>query len=110
MSFLNPVDFNELDLITLTAQFVKEYKPLVRIQPLLNTRDTYQIVAIRESYAMDEHTELKENTKGATILKHVETGTLLDIEDVYLDEKDKFWAFFTVNTPELFVRTFNNLG
>lgn len=101
-SALNPVTFTTGTIITLTEEFRRSAKRLVKVEPLLGTSDEFFIVGVRETKAEDEHTEVLESTLGATVLKHVRTGKVLDINDIYLDERDDYWAFFTQWNAERF--------
>lgn len=100
---LNSVKFEIGTIVVLTDEFRKANKPMVKCNKLLATNDEFEIIAIKESDAEDEFTELTEKTIGALKLQHVKTGEILDIEDPFLDEKDVNWAFFTNHTPDMFI-------
>ena len=101
-SALNPVKFRTGTLVTLTEAFRKDMRKLVKNEPLLGTSDEFFVIKTRDSMAEDEHTEILESTIGAIQLRHAKTGKVIDIDDVYLDEKDDFWAFFTEFSAERF--------
>lgn len=101
-SALNPVKFTSGTRVILTDEFVKSAKRLVKIEPLLGSSDIFIILKTRTTKAEDEHTEILEETVGATRLKHEKSGKEFDINDIYLDEKDDYWAFFTQWNPERF--------
>lgn len=105
-SYLNPVEFQVGECVVLTSEFSRFARPMIKINPDLNVRDNYEIIEIREANARDEETDLDERAIGATKLKNLRTGTEFDISDIYLDEKDNYWAFFTNHRPELFTKVF----
>lgn len=100
---LNSVKFEIGTIVLLTSDFKQTNKPLVKANKLLASNDEFEIVEIKETPAEDEFTELHESTIGALKLKHINSGTILDIDDPFLDEKDNYWSFFTEHTPDMFI-------
>lgn len=103
-TMLNEAKFKVGTVVVLTDNFNKFAKPLIKANGGLKNAGEFEILAVRTTNASDEQTDLEETVIGATKLKNVKTGEIFDIDDVYLDEKDDYWAFFTSFTPEYFIK------